>query len=310
MRSCDTVLVLTVVVVVLFIAAAIVVGVTLSNNSSRPDVVEISSLAAVAAQQGIPKIIWTYWNSDKLPLFIQACVESWKRYHPDFNVRVLTPSNLKKYTDLDVKKISWNDKPARESDIIRLDILAKYGGIWSDASIVLFAPYPFLDKMDTHDFICYYLEKFTTDMRYPVIESWFFASVPQGKFIDAWRKAFMDTSHSHDVDARVSHHARNGVDFQNIDAPNYLYIHIAAQYALQKVMTPEDMKHMYFLKAEDGPYKYLVDNGWQNEVSVKHMLSNKSKYPMNKLRGCERGYVSDDESRKILNGDALLAPSP
>ena len=51
----------------------------------------------------IPKIIWTYWNNDTLPEFIEKCINTWKKHNPTYKINVVTPSNLKDYLDIDPK---------------------------------------------------------------------------------------------------------------------------------------------------------------------------------------------------------------
>ncbi len=200
--------------------------------------------------------------------------------------------------NLDLKSLKWNDSPARESDIVRLNLLAKYGGYWSDASMLMTAPLNFQVYPQT-DFIGYYLEGFTTNMRFPVIESWFFGTVPNGKFINAWRDAFMALSECESVDQCVQRAVLAGVDLQNItdSLKNYLYIHVAAQYALQKVMTENEIKStMAFFKAEDGPYKYLMDAKWDPATAAKSICKDTSK-GIYKMRSHERKVI---ESSKEL----------
>ena len=252
----------------------------------------------------IPKIIWTYWNNDTIPPFIQNCIDSWRKHNPTFHVIVLTPSNLSTYINMDLKGISWNDGPARESDIVRLSILEKYGGVWSDASIILYKPYSFVGKMDgSFDFIGYYLEGFTTNKDYPIIESWFFATPPHGEFISAWKHAFFHLGNNKENTLSIPkrlEQIKPSIDFQKIDNPDYLFIHVAAQHVLQKQMTPADIiKNMWLEKAEDGPYQYLVRNKWNSKASVNYLKDrNRDKdITSAKIRSCERGHISDS----ILN---------
>ena len=42
----------------------------------------------------IPKQIWTYWNSDELTPVVTKCINSWKKHNPDYEVKIVTPTNL------------------------------------------------------------------------------------------------------------------------------------------------------------------------------------------------------------------------
>jgi hypothetical protein len=254
------------------------------------------------AGPGIPKIIWTYWNSDKLPPFVQLCVNSWRWHNPEFEVRVVTPSTVSKYINVDVKLVPWNDGPTRESDIIRINILAEHGGVWSDASILLLGPYDFKHAMASRDFLGYYIQISTRDMRYPVIENWFFATAPRGSFITKWRDVFMDPELGKNMDERLANLMSTGVDVQNIQGLKYLFMHLCAQYVLQKVLSPKQVADLVLAKAEDGPFKFLDANNWNNMSAVRELVRHPGLHGhIYKLRGCERPFVLDTDIASLTD---------
>jgi hypothetical protein len=244
----------------------------------------------------IPKVIWTYWNNAELPPVIRLCLDSWRKANPDYEVRVVTRESLRHFLPtLDLDSLSWNDSPARESDIVRLNLLAEYGGYWADASILMTEPIPFVGQPAT-EFAGYCLDAWTSDPEHPVIESWLFGTVAGGKFIRGWRDAFMNLSTCESVGACVERARLEGVDVQKItpDLWDYLYIHIAAQYALQKVMTVNEIKTgMVFLKAEEGPYKYLEDAGWNVAQAVEGLCKGSGRTPIVKFRSHERKILEE-----------------
>lgn len=69
-------------------------------------------------------------------------VESWEINNPEWKICLIDLNNLKDYvSDIDyiydaTKQIS----PAAKSDIIRLSLLKKYGGIWADATMLCMQP--------------------------------------------------------------------------------------------------------------------------------------------------------------------------
>lgn len=239
----------------------------------------------------IPKIIWTYWHTAELPQFIQNCINSFNTQNPSWTINILNDKNIKEYIDDDLGKYKFIDSHARRSDVIRCLILAKYGGVWSDASIIM---YNSLEKLplNKYDFIGYYLDGFTTDHDYPVIESWFFACVKGCKFMQLWKDAFLSINDFDSVQAYIEY-IKPRTNLQKIYDPLYLAIHAAAQYVLQNQMSKEEIKeNMYLMKAEDGPFKYLVDNDWQNEKAVQSICdTNKSDILFYKLRSPERPFA-------------------
>jgi len=219
----------------------------------------------------IPKQIWTYWNSDELTPVVTKCINSWKKYNPDWTITVVTPKNLSQFIDFDVKSIKFNDSPARESDIIRLNILAKYGGVWCDASILMTRPFDFPTNSN-HEFVGYYIEHYTTKPQWPCIEGWFFATVPGGKLVTKWRDSFMSISKFDSVADYLADLRKRDIDFQKTHPwmLNYLAINLAAQDAMQKGMTEDEIqKTCYFMSANKGPYKHMYDHGWNNYDAVK-----------------------------------------
>lgn len=90
----------------------------------------------------IPKIIWTCWlqGMEHAPLMVKVCVESQRKELPDYEHRVLTLANYKQWValpDYVEEKFKKGFIPkALFSDLLRLSVLRKYGGVWMDASVL------------------------------------------------------------------------------------------------------------------------------------------------------------------------------
>tara|TARA_Y100000389_G_C17445970_1_gene511620 strand:+ start:1259 stop:2146 length:888 start_codon:yes stop_codon:yes gene_type:complete len=256
--------------------------------------------------QSIPKIIWTFWDGEPSEL-VKKCIRTWKRHNPDFEVIVLDKENVKTYLpDLEIDKLKHVDGIAHLSDIIRVHILALYGGIWSDASILCTKPYDWIlqKQEDTNaEFVGFYIDDFTTE-KYksysPIIENWFFACVPNSQMMKDWRDKLMYSqqfaSNSDYIDD-----LRATTDFQNIDGPNYLWMHCALQNCLQK---NKGKYRFEVIKAEDGPFKYLVDSKWDKATAIDKLFECKKSpkngdlfdVPFIKFRGCERPFLENRDN--------------
>lgn len=91
--------------------------------------------------------IWVFWGQgeENMPPLVKACYR--QLIHLNENVRLVTSTNIKDYITLNpliyskVKEghISW----AHFSDIIRTTLLAKYGGLWIDATVWVSERIPF-----------------------------------------------------------------------------------------------------------------------------------------------------------------------
>jgi hypothetical protein len=71
------------------------------------------------------------------PRLIRLCLRSWKYYNPDWNIIELDSNNLNNYINFkeDFIDISGKNIPhAAKSDIVRIILLKKYGGLWVDAT--------------------------------------------------------------------------------------------------------------------------------------------------------------------------------
>jgi hypothetical protein len=258
-----------------------------------------------------PKILWTYWQEEPLPAIVQACVRSWTTHHPELQVRVVTRAGLTNVLpELGALHVSfpWIDSAARESDLVRLHLLARYGGVWLDASILLAQPLTFHLGVMTRqgpEFSGFYLQGFTTNPDSPVLESWALASRPGAPFVTAWLRELLSIpAHTDGVAAKLEQYVAAGVDMQGIHGPHYLLIHVAAQFLLQR---RRHVVSMELLCAEDGPYSYLQRVGWDSARGVRAMVAG---FPGSggvfKMRGSERGYLTDLESGRLLE----LAGSP
>jgi len=243
----------------------------------------------------IPKIIWAYWNNNTLPEFIKMCVGTWRKHNPDFEINVITPKTLSKYVDINVKRIHWNDCPAREADIIRAFVIEKYGGFWSDASIIMTKSLNhFIEK--NKEFIGYYLNGYTTNMNYPVIECWFFGSVAHGDFIRRWKAAFFNADNFPSIEYLVKYYINEGVDLQKLAVPTYLLMNVSAQYVMQKQMSLEEIRStMYLQSAESGPFKYLHENGWDNNKALESLCKGENVTGIIKFTGDQRKIIINNK---------------
>lgn len=85
--------------------------------------------------------IWVCWlqGEDKMPDLVKTCYRSIRKCSSGHPVILITSDNLERYVNIDEKIINKYQrgvlKHAHFSDIIRLNLLARYGGLWVDATI-------------------------------------------------------------------------------------------------------------------------------------------------------------------------------
>ena len=90
----------------------------------------------------VSRIIWSAWlqGLDNAPEMVNVCLESHKKHLPGYEFRVLDMENYRQWVELP----EWvEEKYARGmipaalfSDVLRVAVLKRYGGVWMDASVL------------------------------------------------------------------------------------------------------------------------------------------------------------------------------
>ena len=90
------------------------------------------------AKQLIPKKIHYCWFSrNQMPEYLQKCIESWHRFCPDYEIIRWDEDNYDIGKNLYTKQAYEQGKWGFVPDIVRLDILYRYGGIYLDTDVEL-----------------------------------------------------------------------------------------------------------------------------------------------------------------------------
>lgn len=85
----------------------------------------------------IPKIIHYVWVGDptKKPQQFYDCLESWKKFCPDYEIKEWNESNFDINESLYAKQALENKKYGFVADFIRTKVLYEYGGIYLDTDV-------------------------------------------------------------------------------------------------------------------------------------------------------------------------------
>lgn len=270
-------------------------------------------------QSEIPNIIWTFWDGEPPPL-VKKCIETWKKYNPDYKIIVLNKENVKNYLSKpDLSKAKHvNDIVQRYSDYARVHILAKHGGIWLDSSVICQKPLDWVHDIQNEtgvEYIGYFTENMTLPElkeKSPVLENWAFFCTPDSKFVKDWRDEMMKYT-KHDSYLDYSNEiVEGGVNPQKIPgAPNnieYFGMHLVAQKLMQE--QPEKYK-LHLLCAEDTALSYLVEPGTKtilytedavNKNVDKIINKEKEEEPLLKLPG----YIRKNMESRTENFDDII----
>lgn len=256
---------------------------------------KVEHMTKFSGTKSIPKVIWTYWASTEVPDSVQLCIDTWKFYNPHYDVIMLNRDNVSDYVDIDIYAVRNVENDVRASDILRLYLLQKHGGVWMDSTIICTKPLDWLLEEDGNEFIGFFMGSFTTRDRFPVIENWFMACPSESNLIFLVWNEFMRIGDFNSIDDYVKDVRNSGIDFQNIPYPEYLAMHIA----FQKVLQTSDPFAMRISDARgvDGPFRYLDENQWESQKALDQLCKDELlKTPLIKLRGAERDLVEEGKS--------------
>ena len=89
----------------------------------------------------IPKLIHAIWFSgDPMPELYLRCLESWKKYAPDYEIKIWNMETYKPDQCLFFEQAIEHKNWAFASDYARADLLYRYGGIYMDLDVEMLRP--------------------------------------------------------------------------------------------------------------------------------------------------------------------------
>eukprot|EP00403_Amphidinium_massartii_P002953 CAMPEP_0178373542 /NCGR_PEP_ID=MMETSP0689_2-20121128/1915_1 /TAXON_ID=160604 /ORGANISM="Amphidinium massartii, Strain CS-259" /LENGTH=385 /DNA_ID=CAMNT_0019993485 /DNA_START=33 /DNA_END=1186 /DNA_ORIENTATION=- len=136
--------------------------------------------SVVRTEAAVPRFIWSYWhNHSELPKSVLLATKSWAKYAPDFEVRLLSQETWQTYLDDEElhSKLAHLDSK-KFADYLRVSVLARYGGVWMDATILLFEPLGTLIDEDARMSGVRYASNF---------EPYFIAAPAGSELMKSWR---------------------------------------------------------------------------------------------------------------------------
>jgi len=132
-----------------------------------------------------PDKIWVCWlqGHAHAPALVKKCIESIQKNSAGREVVEINEENLGTYITfpkhIEIKYKKGLITKTHFSDIIRIALLAEYGGIWIDATVFLSAPLP--DYIFQYPLFCYKMSLFSNTKA--KASSWFIAAKAQNKII-------------------------------------------------------------------------------------------------------------------------------
>lgn len=149
-----------------------------------------------------PRRIHLYWDQgfESAPQIVRMCVESWKRHHPGWEIRLWDRNSAE--TIVSFAEFADGLKVTPYSDILRTELLRQEGGVWADATIYCMRPLDswLLQIMAQTDFFAF--DRPGPDRQ---IASWFLAARPGALIVSALAAGMRQFWARQSVPTRVYH---------------------------------------------------------------------------------------------------------
>lgn len=229
-----------------------------------------------AAGSLVPPIIWMYWHDGQPTLIVSIVEAQLARLNPGYEIRRISRADI-------VRWLPDFDVPASDisiqhfSDLLRLDLLHRYGGIWVDASLLFFVPMSGLfdgqlDGSETDcDLFAFYIERFSAHRAPPIVENWFLAAPPASPVIAAWQAALEPMRQGGEKAQAAALRARPDYAAlkQDLLMEDYLVSHIGLQQALAACPS----YRLRLIRAEDEAFALQVAGDWDAYDLIRRLLA-------------------------------------
>lgn len=125
-------------IIVVFLLIIVVVLVLLMWNQTKKSGPEQFQNQA---KQISNKTIWLYWLKgwDRPTDIVQKVRDSWQHLNPEWNIVLIDNNNIHTYLD-EPYLFNGSVPDAYKAELIGIHLLAKYGGVWADASVLCMMP--------------------------------------------------------------------------------------------------------------------------------------------------------------------------
>ncbi len=152
---------------------------------------KLAEFEGCKCEQSKPGIVWFCWlqGLELAPPIVKACYASLKRNISGKELRIIDESNRRDYVQLpefiEQRREKGQIPPAMFADLLRLELLIKYGGTWIDATVFCSGPdYPH-EYLDADLFFFQFAKPEVKG--YSGISNWFITASSQHPFLKTLR---------------------------------------------------------------------------------------------------------------------------
>ncbi|MDT8998077.1 capsular polysaccharide synthesis protein [Paucibacter sp. APW11] len=307
---------LIVLALLLVVVLAEVLQVLLAAVPHKPKTVVVApETAAPEPLATIPRIIWAYWHETPAPDFIQRCKANWQQLAPQHEVRLLHKANIRDWIDVGPYEATLQSLPHyRQADWLRLQLLARHGGFWIDASTMLCESLEWahlLQQQSQVEFVGFYIDRFSSRADQPIVENWFMAAPPHSRFVRDLAEEFgyaMGLGEAAYLQVlRDQGKLERVVQRLGPDDQRYLIMHVAAAVILDQAPS---LYRLALLRAEDSALGFHAALRWRK----RHLMARLALSPcprrlpvLIKLRGGDRRVIERAWERGWVYRGSVLA---
>lgn len=224
----------------------------------------------------IPKIIWIYWHDEVINSPItNICIDQIRKLHLTYQINLVHWNSLRLFLP-DFPNLNLdNIKLAQLSDLVRLMLLERYGGVYLDASTFLTKSIDWIINLcgsERSSFAAYFTNENTTDSKFPTIENWCLISCPNHAFISDWLGEYRCAIESGDPD---TFYATSNLLSKSESIMGYAYY--TCYYSAQLLIRRSQDYKLLLLEADNDAFLYSLNikNKWSDIYMADIMLINK-----------------------------------
>ena len=151
-------------------------------------------------EHNIPRYIWLWWEQgwENAPEITKFTILSFKKYNPEWKIKLISKKNLFNFIEFKYKWLFNCEGAATRSDIVRILLLQKYGGVYSDAATFCCVNLDkFINKHNITDFWAHALNHFYKTDRY--FSNWFMISTPNNYIINTFCEKYLKYIKKHPI---------------------------------------------------------------------------------------------------------------
>ena len=164
------------------------VATTTTDSSAGTAVSFPGSTKQRSTKNKIPKKLFMYWHQgwDNAPDCVKRCAATWQRHNPAWDINLLDAATIGEKVKLPAALKALDLPLPALSDVIRIYLLKKYGGVWADATLWCTRPLDdWIESVcDRSGFFAY--DKPGADRP---VSSWFLAASTDCRIVDLWHSA-------------------------------------------------------------------------------------------------------------------------